>query len=118
MVVIGYRFRCGCMNTEQLERYKVGPMVEAVKPTLKEPSLYQVIMHNDDFTPMEFVVAALEVFFNMERALATMIMHEVHKTGRAICGIYSRDVAETKVDKVIEYARRHEFPLLCSIEVT
>lgn len=106
------------MNTEQLERYKTGPMLDEAKPTLKEPSLYKVIMHNDDFTPMEFVVAALEVFFNMERAIATRIMHEVHRSGKAICGIYSRDIAETKVDKVIEYARRHEYPLLCSIEVT
>lgn len=106
------------MNTEQVESYKIGPMVEEVKPTLKEPSLYKVIMHNDDFTPMEFVVAALEVFFNMERAIATRIMNEVHKTGKAICGIYSRDIAETKVDKVIEHARRYEYPLLCSIEVT
>jgi ATP-dependent Clp protease adaptor protein ClpS len=75
-------------------------------------------MHNDDFTPMEFVIAALEVFFHMERSIATRIMYEVHKTGKAICGIYSRDIAETKVDKVIEHARRHEYPLLCSIEVT
>lgn len=106
------------MKTELVERYRTGPMVEEVKPSLKEPSLYQVIMHNDDFTPMEFVIAALEVFFNMERAIATGIMNEVHKTGKAICGVYSRDIAETKVDKVQEHARRHEYPLLCSIEVT
>jgi ATP-dependent Clp protease adaptor protein ClpS len=92
--------------------------VKEAKPQLKVPSLYQVIMHNDDFTPMEFVVAALEIFFNMERAIATKIMYEVHVTGKAICGMYSRDVAETKVDQVTEYARRHEYPLLCSIEVT
>jgi ATP-dependent Clp protease adaptor protein ClpS len=92
--------------------------VDEVKPVLKEPSLYKVIMHNDDFTPMEFVVAALEAFFNMERMIATRIMQEVHKTGKAVCGIYTRDIAETKVDKVLEYARRHEHPLFCSIEAT
>ena len=118
MVVIGYRLGKRGMNTEHLEGYTTGPLVDEVKPSIKEPALYKVIMHDDDFTPMEFVVAALEVFFNMEKIIATKIMHEVHKTGKAICGIYSRDIAETKVDRVTEYARRHEYPLLCSIEVT
>jgi ATP-dependent Clp protease adaptor protein ClpS len=85
-------------------------------PTFKEPSLYKIVMHNDDFTTMEFVVAVLEMFFHMERLIATRIMYEIHHTGKAICGIYSRDVAETKVDQVKEHARRHEYPLLCSIE--
>lgn len=106
------------MNIEHIERHKTGPMVEAIEPTLKEPSLYKVVMHNDDFTPMEFVIAALEMFFYMERAIATRVMYEIHRTGKAICGIYSRDIAETKVDKVTEHARRHEYPLLCSIEGT
>jgi ATP-dependent Clp protease adaptor protein ClpS len=92
-------------------------LVQEAKPKLKEPSQYKVIMHNDDFTPMEFVVAVLETFFNMERALATKIMYEIHIAGKAICGVYSKDVAETKADQVMEYARRHEHPLLCSIEV-
>ena len=74
-------------------------------------------MHNDDFTPMEFVVAVLESFFNMERALATKIMYEIHMAGKAICGVYSKDVAETKANQVMEYARNQEHPLLCSTEV-
>jgi ATP-dependent Clp protease adaptor protein ClpS len=90
--------------------------VQEAKPLLKQPSLYQVVMHNDDFTPMEFVVAVLEMFFGMDSALATKTMYEVHTTGKAKCGVFSKDVAETKVDQVIEYARRHEYPLLCSLE--
>lgn len=86
------------------------------KPQIKEPSLYQVAMLNDDFTPMEFVVDVLETFFGMDRVRATNVMLEVHTAGKAICGVYSKDVAETKVDQVMEYARRHEHPLLCSIE--
>jgi ATP-dependent Clp protease adaptor protein ClpS len=91
-------------------------LVQEAKPLLKEPSMYQVLMHNDDFTPMEFVVAVLEVFFNMERAVATNVMYQVHTEGKASCGVFTRDVAETKTDQVISYARRHEHPLLCSIE--
>jgi ATP-dependent Clp protease adaptor protein ClpS len=90
--------------------------VKEAKPKLKEPRLYQVIMHNDDFTPMEFVVAALEMFFNMERALATQVMYEIHMKGKAVCGVFSKDVAETKADQVMEYARKNDHPLLCSIE--
>lgn len=97
--------------------------VDAKKRTRTEskhtqPSLYKVVLHNDDFTPMEFVVAALEKFFHLERLIATRVMFEVHTTGKAICGIYSRDIAATKADQVVEHARRHEYPLLCSIEVT
>lgn len=95
---------------------KTDLQIQESKPQLKEPSLYKVILHNDDFTPMDFVVAVLEMFFNMERAIATRIMYEVHRSGRAVCGLYSKDVAETKADQVMNYARRHEYPLLCSIE--
>lgn len=91
-------------------------MVQTAKPALKEPSLYQIVMHNDDFTPMEFVVAVLEIFFNLDRTRATEIMYEVHISGKAICGVYTRDIAETKIEQVIEYARRHEHPLLCHSE--
>jgi len=90
--------------------------VQEAEPKIKEPTLYRVLMHNDDYTPMEFVVTVLELFFHMERAKAISVMFEVHTIGKAICGVYSKDVAETKADHVIEYARRHEYPLLCSIE--
>jgi ATP-dependent Clp protease adaptor protein ClpS len=92
-------------------------MVQEAQPKLKEPSKYQVIMHNDDFTPMEFVVTVLELFFNMERALATKVMYEIHIVGKAICGVYGKDVAETKASQVMEYARSQGHPLLCSTEV-
>ena len=91
-------------------------VVQEAQPLLKEPSMYQIWMHNDDFTPMEFVVAVLEVFFNMERAAATTVMYQVHTEGKASCGVFTKDVAETKADQVISYARRHEHPLLCSVE--
>ncbi len=92
-------------------------LADEVTPLLKQPSMYQVTMHNDDFTPMEFVVAVLQAFFHMERTIATRIMQEVHTTGKAVCGIFSKDVAETKADQVTDYARTHEHPLLCSVEV-
>src|SRR5471030_2522536 len=78
-------------------------LVEA-EVAIQEPHLYQVVMHNDDFTPMEFVVAVLEIFFNMDRTKATSVMYEVHISGKAVCGVYTRDVAETKADQVVEYA--------------
>jgi ATP-dependent Clp protease adaptor protein ClpS len=90
--------------------------VQEAKQQLKQPSLYQVLMHNDDFTPMEFVVVVLELFFNMEHTLATTVMYQVHMEGKASCGVFTKDVAETKVDQVVHYARRHEHPLLCSVE--
>ena len=93
-------------------------LVQETKPELKEPVMYQVTMHNDDFTPMEFVVTVLEMFFGMDRTRATQVMFEVHTMGKAICGIFTRDVAETKANQVMEYARRYEHPLLCSVEAT
>lgn len=84
----------------------------------QEPPLFQVCLHNDDFTPMEFVVAILEKFFFMDRASATSIMYEAHKTGRAVCGVFSKDIAEAKVVQVTEHAETNEYPLLCSMEVS
>lgn len=81
-----------------------------------EPKLYQVYMHNDDFTPMEFVVVLLERFFFMDRRQATATMLEVHVHGKALCGIFTRDIAETKIAQVIDSARVHEYPLTCSME--
>lgn len=104
------------MNTEIAVKKEMDLVVQEARPQLKEPSLYQVMMYNDDFTPMEFVVVVLETFFNMDRAKATQVMYDVHLTGKGVCGVFSKDVAETKVDQVTEYARSHEHPLLCSIE--
>lgn len=82
----------------------------------QEPSLYEIIIHNDDFTPMEFVLGILEKFFCMGRKKATAVMMEAHMQGQARCGIFTKDVAETKITKVIDYARVHEHPLVCSME--
>src|SRR3990167_4446065 len=98
------------MNFEHAMKSDSELQVQETKPLLKEPYLYQVVMHNDDFTPMEFVVAILELFFHMESTLAAKVMYEIHLKGKAICGVYSRDVAETKADQVMDYARRHEHP--------
>lgn len=95
-----------------------GLAVQADKPKLKRPPLYKVIMLNDDYTPMEFVVETLERFFGMDREKATRVMLVVHTEGRATCGVYSRDVAETKAAQVNQYARDNEHPLLCEIEAT
>lgn len=104
------------MKTITETRKDLEVVVQEAKPQLKEPSMFQVVMHNDDFTPMEFVVTVLEMFFSMERTQATRVMYDVHMSGKAVCGIFSKDVAETKVDQVTEYARRHEHPLRCSVE--
>jgi len=78
--------------------------------------MYKVLLINDDFTPMEFVVHILENFFSMDRTKATQVMLTVHTQGKGLCGIYSRDVAETKVNQVNGYSRRHQHPLLCTME--
>ncbi|MFT5481554.1 MAG: ATP-dependent Clp protease adaptor protein ClpS [Halieaceae bacterium] len=91
---------------------------EVAEPQLKKPSLYTVVLMNDDYTPMEFVVEVLEVFFRMDREKATHIMLTVHTQGKAVCGIYTREIAETKAAQVNQYARENEHPLMCEIEVS
>ena len=86
------------------------------RPQLKRPPMYKVVMLNDDYTPMEFVVEALELFFYVNRERATQLMLQVHTKGKAICGVYTRDIAETKAAQVNQFARDHEHPLLCEIE--
>jgi len=91
--------------------------VETAKPRLKKPRMYRVIINNDDYTPMEFVVNVLELFFAMDRARATKIMMDVHNSGKGSCGIFSRDIAETKTMQVNNYSKEHNHPLMCSMEV-
>ena len=88
------------------------------KPELKRPPLFKVVLINDDYTPMEFVVEVLEIFFRMNREQATHVMLTVHTQGKGVCGIYTRDIAETKAAQVNQYAREHEHPLLCEIEAS
>ena len=87
---------------------------EKTKP--KRPSLYQVIIVNDDYTPMEFVVLVLERFFAKNNNEATQIMYHVHKKGMGVCGIYPYEVAETKVVQVMDFAKKHQHPLQCVLE--
>jgi len=93
-----------------------GLAIAPAKPKLKRPPLYRVILLNDDYTPMEFVVHVLEAIFGHNRENATRIMLSVHKTGKGVCGIYTRDIAETKVTSVNSYARENKHPLLCDME--
>ena len=86
------------------------------KRELREPPLYKVLINNDDYTPMEFVVEVLERFFAMNSDKATQIMLTVHYRGSAVCGMYTAEIAETKVAQVHSYARAHEHPLLCTME--
>jgi len=91
-------------------------IVTKTKPKTKRPPLYKVLLLNDDYTPMEFVVHVLERFFNRGREEATRIMLHVHRNGVGICGVYTYEVAETKVAAVTEFAQRHQHPLKCTME--
>lgn len=102
---------------DEPERRGTGGLAVAPdKPALQRPSDYRVIMINDDFTPMEFVIEVLMRFFGHSEGRATEIMLAVHTQGRAICGVYSKDVAETKAAQVNQYATECEHPLVCEIE--
>ncbi|VFM95842.1 MAG: ATP-dependent Clp protease adaptor protein ClpS [Candidatus Kentron sp. G] len=90
--------------------------IEEARPKLKQPPLYRVVLINDDYTPMEFVIHILEAFFGMARIEATRVMLQVHTEGRGVCGVFSREIAETKVAQVTEYSRKHQHPLLCTME--
>jgi len=90
--------------------------VDTAKPRLKQPPMYQVVIMNDDFTPMEFVVEVLELFFSMDREKAIRIMLQVHTSGKGVCGVYTYDIAETKVAQVMSYAQQYQHPLLCQME--
>ncbi|MEY1554211.1 ATP-dependent Clp protease adapter ClpS [Yoonia sp. R2331] len=91
-------------------------VVLETKPKTKRPPLYKVLILNDDFTPMEFVVMVLERFFGMTHAQAFDLMLTVHKKGVAVVGVYSHEIAETKVAQVMDFAQRHQHPLQCTME--
>lgn len=91
-------------------------VVERQEQRLKPPPLYQVVMLNDDFTPMEFVVFVIQQFFSKDRETATQIMLKVHQHGRGVCGVYAKDVAATKVEQVMSAARQAGHPLQCVME--
>ncbi len=91
-------------------------VITEVKPKTKRPPLYKVLLLNDDYTPMEFVVHVLERFFGLNHAQAFEIMLTVHKKGLAVVGVFSHEIAETKVAQVMDFARRHQHPLQCTME--
>ena len=91
-------------------------IVTRTKPKVQKPSLYRVLLLNDDYTPMEFVVYVLERFFNKSREDATRIMLHVHQHGIGVCGVFTYEVAETKVAQVLDAARRNQHPLQCTME--
>lgn len=90
--------------------------VMEAEPEVKHPPLYKVVLLNDDYTPMEFVIHVLENFFKMNREKATQVMLHVHTRGVGVCGVFTREIAETKVHQVNDYSRQNQHPLLCSME--
>jgi len=91
-------------------------VVEPAKPKLAKPPLWKVVLLNDDYTPMEFVVEVLQVFFRLDREEATVVMLHVHRKGKGVCGVFTREIAETKVAHVTQFARESKHPLLCEME--
>lgn len=84
---------------------------------IQEPNMYKVLLLNDDYTPMDFVIEVLKVFFDMDESRATQVMMHVHTRGKGLCGIFSHEVAETKTTLVNEYSKNHQHPLLCVLEM-
>jgi ATP-dependent Clp protease adaptor protein ClpS len=97
-------------------KHQDGSLLEAKRTRLAPPPLYRVVLLNDDFTPMDFVIVVLQRFFAMNREQATRIMLKVHTEGRGVCGTYPRDVAATKVEQVTAFARSNQHPLACVME--
>lgn len=101
-------------DNDHHEQYDLA--VEEARPKIKKPSLYRVVLINDDYTPMEFVVDILEGVFGMQRTQATQVMLEVHTKGKGICGVFNYEIAETKVAQVMSIAKQQQHPLLCTME--
>ena len=91
-------------DDDQTWQHDSTEVVEEVRPRLKRPPMFKVLIFNDDYTPMEFVVELLEIFFSMNREIATRIMLKVHTEGKAVCGVYTRDIADAKAEKVNQFA--------------
>ena len=101
----------------ELESHKDhGLALEESRPEVEQPPMYRVVLLNDDYTPMEFVVLVLEHFFNMNREKATQVMLHVHTRGVGVCGVFTKEIAETKVHQVNEYSRANQHPLMCAME--
>ena len=103
--------------TDKIQHWhEEGVALQEALPKLKRPPMYKVVLNNDDYTPMDFVVHILEIFFSQGRENAIRIMLEVHTRGRGICGTFTYEIAETRVSQVNSYSREHQHPLLCTME--
>jgi ATP-dependent Clp protease adaptor protein ClpS len=111
----GMRIDAGPNRREEREGH-TGLVVEEAAPEVKQPPLYSVVLLNDDYTPMEFVVEVLERFFRMDRENATRVMLEVHMKGKGVCGVFTYEIAETKVAQVLGFSRDNQHPLMCTLE--
>src|SRR5687767_3840045 len=105
-------------NRDPHREHDHGTLVETAKPAVAKPPLFQVLLLNDDYTPMDFVVAVLQTFFAMSREQATQVMLKVHREGMGVCGVYPKDVAASKVEQVMAFSRKHQHPLQCTMEET
>lgn len=105
------------MSSESVPSRESGIAIQEAQPKVKTPPMYKVVMLNDDYTPMEFVVHVLERFFTMDRMSATRVMLEVHTRGKGICGVFSHEIAETKAAQVNAYSRENQHPLMCTLEL-
>ena len=103
-------------DQEDQEDQGTSVAVATIEPKLKKPPLYRVVIFNDDYTPMEFVVYVLQTFFGIDRDKATQIMLAIHTQGKGVCGIFTKEVAETKAAQVNNFARKNEHPLISEIE--
>jgi ATP-dependent Clp protease adaptor protein ClpS len=99
-----------------VDHNNTGVVTEEAKPELKRPSMYRVVLLNDDYTPMDFVVQILMGFFGMNQEKATQVMLAVHTKGKGVCGVFTRDIADTKAAQVNQCARENKHPLLCEVE--
>ena len=97
-------------------KHKEDGLLEAQRAKTQPPKMYKVMLLNDDYTPMEFVILVLQRFFSLDTEQATRIMLKVHNEGRGVCGVFPRDIAATKVDQVSAFARQHQHPLACIME--
>ncbi|HSG53392.1 MAG TPA: ATP-dependent Clp protease adapter ClpS [Rheinheimera sp.] len=93
-----------------------GGLEELTRQRVAPPPMYKVVLHNDDYTPMDFVIDVLSRFFNMQYEQATEVMLKVHYEGKGVCGVFTAEIAETKVQQVMQYAKEHQHPLLCTME--
>lgn len=103
-------------QNEPEQQHEHGVALEEARPEVTRPPLYQVVLLNDDYTPMDFVIVVLESFFGLNRERATQVMLHVHTRGKGVCGVFTREIAETKVTNVNEFSRTHQHPLLCTME--